>query len=317
MFSYRRRAFTLVELLVVIAIIGILIALLLPAIQAAREAARKTQCASNLRQIGLALNNYHDNNKFFPPGVSTRTNWCIALLPFIESRLAGNVNGQKPIAVYQCPDDLFKDAMDAPATGGGALQHSSYKGVAGSTNTTSFFDDNSWCSGTAVPDRWRGLLHAISNPGSKVCTGAYPDGLTSPETIGDVKDGLGNTFAVGEYSTKSSGTRSAYWASTTGLCVLSDMFPDARTLLPDYGSSTTSVGSCTGTAGIGGQAPCQRAFASPHPAGLNFVSVDDSVHFVSVYIDVNLYFALGTIANAKGETIPLYSLAEKGSRPHD
>jgi prepilin-type N-terminal cleavage/methylation domain-containing protein/prepilin-type processing-associated H-X9-DG protein len=141
--SLRRfRAFTLVELLVVIAIIGILVALLLPAIQAAREAARRAQCVNNLKQISLALHNHHDSKKTFPPGVSlpgdkgttnaqgSFSNWGLEILPFAEdpslrslynSKVAMSGNGagvtqetkdrqklvrETEIGIYQCPSDL-------------------------------------------------------------------------------------------------------------------------------------------------------------------------------------------------------------------
>jgi prepilin-type N-terminal cleavage/methylation domain-containing protein len=84
----RRTAFTLVELLVVIAIIGILIALLLPAVQSARESARRAQCANNLRQIGIAVHNYHDVKKWLPPvrisGGAGYATFFVLIMPYIE-----------------------------------------------------------------------------------------------------------------------------------------------------------------------------------------------------------------------------------------
>ena len=88
----QKLAFTLVELLVVITIIGILISLLLPAVQAAREAARRLQCQNNLKQIGLAIHNYENANGMFPPGgLSSKAggygfSWLVRILPYIEQR---------------------------------------------------------------------------------------------------------------------------------------------------------------------------------------------------------------------------------------
>jgi prepilin-type N-terminal cleavage/methylation domain-containing protein len=135
----RYTAFTLVELLVVIAIIGILVALLLPAIQAAREAARRTQCTNQLRQIGLAVQTYHDARGNFPSGRNTNdqygVSWAYYILPQLEEqvlydayvpkeRVDSDVNARAmrtPISVYACPsrrppaaDRDFDNNEDAP-----------------------------------------------------------------------------------------------------------------------------------------------------------------------------------------------------------
>ena len=133
---FGRRGFTLIELLVVIAIIAVLIALLLPAVQQAREAARRTQCKNNLKQIGLALHNYHDTHKVFPPGsinavvalpgshVDREWSWQTLILPQMEQAplhklfnpdgrsapvVADRPEIARPLPAYVCPSDAGGD----------------------------------------------------------------------------------------------------------------------------------------------------------------------------------------------------------------
>ena len=105
---FRKRAFTLVELLVVIAIIGILVALLLPAIQAAREAARRSQCQNNVKQLGVALHNYHDTNKVFPPG-GIDYGWSSNMAGSAEpaNKLVKNLNGLALLLPYLEQQSLY------------------------------------------------------------------------------------------------------------------------------------------------------------------------------------------------------------------
>lgn len=133
--KYRRTGFTLVELLVVIAIIGVLVGLLLPAVQAAREAARRMQCGNNLKQISLGMHNYHDTFNVLPPnfinqGPQVHWGWGLMMLPFIEQRplydqinpslwgagggdpvhVPSPTNGlQATVATYLCPSNVGLD----------------------------------------------------------------------------------------------------------------------------------------------------------------------------------------------------------------
>ena len=166
MSSSKRRGFTLIELLVVIAIIAVLIALLLPAVQSAREAARRAQCVNNLKQIGLAMHNYHQTNGVFPQGKSESssalaysyagwTEWSAQamLLPFMEQVPVYNainfyfcggygagsqINGTSwtsIIAAFLCPSDS-NAARGRPTAGTGSPNTNSYRGSIGTSNAT-------------------------------------------------------------------------------------------------------------------------------------------------------------------------------------
>ena len=157
-----RRAFTLIELLVVIAIIAILIALLLPAVQQAREAARRTQCKNNLKQLGLALHNHHDTYQYFPPATSQDqppfgpaasnwgASWMIYILPYIEQSSLYNqltigggtgygntANGAKFAGVriggYRCPSSPLPDTTTSavPGCAAGQMMMPTYVAITG------------------------------------------------------------------------------------------------------------------------------------------------------------------------------------------
>ena len=203
-----RAAFTLVELLVVIAIIGILVALLLPAIQSAREAARRTECQNHLKQIGLAIQTYHDTQKAFPMG-RDRTDqlgvsWAFRLLPQIEEsaiyasrdktkRVDDEANAlamRTPIQIYACPSrrpaaaDRNFDNNDTPppSTDLGVATLGDYAGNAGYEYTTGMEK--------VVADTFTTDLVDTTKAGP-IYSGSKINGRR-------VEDGLSNTLAVGE-----------------------------------------------------------------------------------------------------------------------
>jgi prepilin-type N-terminal cleavage/methylation domain-containing protein/prepilin-type processing-associated H-X9-DG protein len=187
--SPKRSGFTLVELLVVIAIIGVLVALLLPAVQFAREAARRMQCGSQLKQFGVALHTYHDVNKRFPPGRTSKSISTHAhLLPFMEyenvhrlidfsvsvNHANNTVARGTKVPIFNCPSDRLDTAVN---------------GLAG-TNYRA-------CQGSGI--LWG---NAVTNPSSTNYGIPGPNGVfysNSGTGFGELTDGTSNTAAFSEH----------------------------------------------------------------------------------------------------------------------
>ncbi|MFC1597647.1 DUF1559 domain-containing protein [Planctomycetota bacterium] len=267
--------FTLVELLVVIAIIGILISLLLPAVQAAREAARRMQCSNKLKQIGLALHNYHDSYLSFPPGnmdygvsQSQEWGWAVFLLPYMEhgplyGQLAPNDRrlvellgdpvatklSQMPLGAFRCPSDRTPPLLE------GTEQIRDMDGVA--PVGTNFFAATSNYIG--VTGFWDIGIHPAN--------GVFA--ANSKTKFRDIVDGTSNTFAVGE--------RDFYCAAGTWVGVR-----DARASGPrgaDYVLGRISY-KMNAVRNVGNPSCCQ-AFSSPHSGGAQFVMCDGAVRFIN------------------------------------
>ena len=313
-----RNGFTLVELLVVIAIIGILVALLLPAVQAAREAARSVQCINNLKQLGLAILNYETQHGSFPPGglhdgpdtipspynqhnnlAYCRTNWAVCILPFLEQgnlydRYDNNLpNGdaanlpvlQTLLPVMACPSDVDTDKLLQGIfyLSNQAGAPGSYKGVdsgrAGATGGWWGFPPHHATGGLIAEER--GPLHAV-----------VPNvGRFSAVTAPEIRDGLSNTLLIGEYHSTTSPVWGPTWAATYNWANIGTAQVESVAHgVPDYNA-------CLADAVF---SECKRAFASLHSGNvINFVMCDGHVVRISPSIDGTVFQANGTIAGAE------------------
>ncbi len=315
----RRRGFTLIELLVVIAIIGVLIALLLPAVQAAREAARRAQCTNNLKQLGIALHNYHDQQGSFPVGgLATGgccnnpnlTTWALSILPQMENGPLFNAYNfdlaneqqenftviQAQLATHICPSDPYSKGLERPASGRGSgimYAKSSYRAISGSTHGRhgDAFFDNSNVGGRirrpasdprGVDAAWRGVLHVVGHTTD-----------LQPETMASILDGTSNTGMVSEYATKTIRRRGTFWAYTYTSYNQSSTMPYPNTMLPDY--VLCEQARTSGHMHNEAVHACKRGFGSFHPGGLNVLMADGAVRFVKQTVNPMTWWALGTI----------------------
>jgi prepilin-type N-terminal cleavage/methylation domain-containing protein len=296
-----RKGFTLIELLVVIAIIAILIALLLPAVQQAREAARRTQCRNNLKQIGVALHNYHDIHRTLPPGwiqasvpdvdgeFAERWSWKVFILPQIDQaplyQTLNVIDGTQPIPlandprvqtvlnVYLCPSDpgphVNESFLDQ---NGNPYPKSNYPGVHG--------------RGEIISD-------AISGG-----NGLF--GKASRVRMADITDGTSQTFAVGERDLASRGIgifgslgdpfrHAAVWIRALPRQGSIVGTPESDVPGQMHGRSVTGI--CTDIQGstrvLNGSS--SRGFGSAHVGGGHFLMADGAVRFIGESIDLPTY----------------------------
>jgi prepilin-type N-terminal cleavage/methylation domain-containing protein/prepilin-type processing-associated H-X9-DG protein len=307
----RRNAFTLVELLVVIAIIGILIALLLPAVQAAREAARRSQCTNNLKQACLAMHNYHDQLRSLPVGAWACCwgTWQVSVLPYIEQQPLYNKYNQggkatgdwntvyfsaanvavttQRLSAFTCPSD----SPQAVSLSGYLLTQHNYAANYG--NTGYFTQDG---DGSAA------------SPVGGVTFGGAPFALSACAVgkayrFSDIRDGLSNTLMFGEVIQGQSTSAAAidirgftWWGLGAGFTTFLPPNSSSPDIMTDSGYCQTADPNppCDPIGMSSPNRPANLAARSRHPGGVNVGLCDGSVRFVSDTIAINTWRYLST-----------------------
>jgi prepilin-type N-terminal cleavage/methylation domain-containing protein len=310
--SRKRKAFTLIELLVVIAIIAVLVALLLPAVQQAREAARRSQCKNNMKQLGLALYNYHDSLNTYPinqawrnkPGLAndgpaianTARSWLTMILPYIDQTplyntinfdaallLTGNpVNiaaANTVIPVYLCPSDdgnqqgRLGNRSDININPPNTWAVTNYKACSGSNWAWGIA---AWNPVTSATGRNANTTDGLNFGNGMLCSDQTS--VNPPTRVRDVTDGTSNTFFAGE--ALPAWTQWDWWFNPNA--VTANCAEPLNALL----KRPLNVGDW----------PNNYAFASKHVGGGQFCMADGSVRFVSENINITTYRALATIS---------------------
>lgn len=275
----RRRGFTVIELLVTIAIIGALVALLMPAVQAARESARRSTCQSRMKQLGLALHNYHDAHNALPPGTiiqrsssppGTGWGWGAMVLPYVEQQsLHSGITFETPtvsgsntgligqsLPVWRCPSDTAPPSVEINVSDAGSVMVASgnYCGV-------------------------DGVLSAMSET-----------------RFSAVSDGLTQTLMLGErvYQPGTAGFNDRFVSAWCG--VLATATTHVNSSVPYLPASDATP--------INDGMDSPGAFTSRHPGGAFFAMCDGSVQMISENINSGLFVALGTPAGGEVITLP-------------
>ena len=335
--NHRHRAFTLIELLVVIAIIAVLIALLLPAVQSAREAARRAQCTNNLKQIGLAMHNYHDVHGHLPPGVKGCCwgTWLVFILPYIEGnnqfnafnyagndryeglgiqtgqfRYGGSVNTTVTygrVKTYSCPSD--PNALNVPSTGWPVTCHNYVVNFGNTiTNQPAFYAWNN----IRLPFLGAPFTD-MGAPDADITAGTQQAATQGTITFAGIPDGLSNTLMTSEILIGQGWNLHGFswWGYApqfTGLYPPNSSYPDVM-----QGASYCSTGNpqgvvCVGASGsissgglYSGGLGMTNIPRSKHPGGVNTGMCDGSVRFVKN--SINIYTFQGLSSAKGGEVI--------------